>query len=423
MAKAALIDGSNMFRILCCSSLCINRPRHLLGFLLLLGLASLYPNPSLHGKETLSDSEFDAKLDLAWTTTLQPQLLDAIKRGDLPGGVLCVGRKSGKPWIHAVGNRQVQPKEAAATTETVYDLASLTKPLVTATLIMKLHGEGKLDIEKPAAKYLPEFAANGKEQITLRHLLLHTSGLIADNALADYQQGQPAAIEKLLALKPIRPAGECFVYSDVGFLVLGQVIERVTGKPLDVAARELLFEPLDMDQTTYNPGKTLRETAAPCDKRGEEWLRGSVHDPRAAALGGVAGHAGLFSTAEDLSHFAAMILNEGRFESKQVLSPKTVRLMLDPNEVPLMPKENKPRTATRALGWDHQTPYSSNRGTKLSESAVGHGGFTGTTIWIDPEKNLYVIFLSNRLHPDGQGSVNSLVGKLTDDIVTALELE
>lgn len=372
-------------------------------------------------KDSQSDPEFYKVLDSAWNAALQPPLQDAIKRGDLPGGVLCVGRKTGKPWIQATGNRQLLPEKIAATTDTIYDLASLTKPVVTATLILKLYEEGKLDIDQPAAKYVPDFAAQGKERITLRQLLLHTSGLIADNALADYQDGPAAAIEKLLALKPIRPAGECFVYSDVGFLVLGQVIEHVTGKSLDAAAREMLFEPLRMSHATYNPSKELREIIAPQDKHGDRWLQGTVHDPRAAALGGVAGHAGVFSTAGDLARYAQMILNDGKFGGQVFLQPETVRLMLAPESVPLMSKSSKAKTATRTLGWDHQSPYSSNRGTKLSDRAIGHGGFTGTTIWIDPEKQLFVIFLSNRLHPDGQGNVNALVGKLTDDIVSALE--
>ncbi len=376
---------------------------------------------SLRAEERLADAAFYEKLEQAWAATLQPALQDAIKRGELPGGVLCVGRLGSKPWMQAVGNRQVLPQTIVSSTDTIYDLASLTKPIVTATLILKLHEEGKLDIDQPVAKYLRDFAAQGKEEITLRQLLLHTSGLIADNALSDYQAGHDQAVARLLALKPIRPAGECFVYSDVGFLVLGQVIEVVTGKSLDTVAREMIFEPLGMKHTMYNPGKELHELIAPQDKRGERWLLGTVHDPRAAALGGVAGHAGVFSTATDLAHYAEMILNNGQFAGRTIIQPKTVRLMLTPEVVPLNMKTSKARSATRALGWDHQSPYSSNRGSKLSERAIGHGGFTGTTFWIDPDKKLYVIFLSNRLHPDGQGSVNMLVGKLTDEIVAALE--
>jgi len=376
---------------------------------------------SLRGEERLADAAFYEKLEQAWAATLQPALQEAIKRGELPGGVLCVGRLGSKPWMQAVGNRQVLPQTIVNSTDTIYDLASLTKPIVTATLILKLHEEGKLDIDQPVAKYLRDFAAQGKEEITLRQLLLHTSGLIADNALSDYQDGHDEAVARLLALKPIRPAGECFVYSDVGFLVLGQVIEAVTGKSLDTAAREMIFEPLGMKHTRYNPGKELHELIAPQDKRGERWLLGTVHDPRAAALGGVAGHAGVFSTAADLAHYAEMILSNGQFAGRTILQPKTVRLMMTPEVVPLNTKTSKAISATRALGWDHQSPYSSNRGSKLSERAIGHGGFTGTTFWIDPDKKLYVMFLSNRLHPDGQGSVNTLVGKLTDEIVLALE--
>lgn len=408
-----------MVRILCFAG----RPGQLLLFIVLFTFAGIWHTPRLLSGEPLSDEAFHAKLDQVWTAALQPELQEAIKRGEMPGAVLCIGRKSGKPWIRAIGNQQVLPHVVVASTDTMYDLASLTKPVVTATLILKLHEQEKLNLNHPAAKYLPQFAVQGKEQITIKQLLLHTSGLIADNALADYQEGRAAAMAKLLALKPIRPAGECFVYSDVGYLVLGQIIEQVTGKSLDVAARELLFEPLQMQHTMYNPGKSLRDLIAPTDKRDDRWLLGTVHDPRAAALSGVAGHAGVFASAGDLAHYAEMILNDGKYAERAILKPETVRLMLLPESVPVMAKPGKPNTATRTLGWDHQSPYSSNRGTKLSDRAIGHGGFTGTTFWIDPDKQLYVIFLSNRLHPDSQGNVNSVVGKLTDDIVTALEAE
>jgi serine-type D-Ala-D-Ala carboxypeptidase len=389
---------------------------------LLFSMLLIATESTLLSKESTPLPAFHAELDKAWSSTFHPVLQEAIKRGDLPGAVLCVGRQGSNPWMRAVGNRQVSPQVVANKADTIYDLASLTKPVVTATLIMKLYEAGKLDIDHPVAKYLPDFAVQGKEHITLRQLLLHTSGLIADNALTDYQAGQEEAIDKLLALKPIRPADECFVYSDVGFLTLGQVIEQVTGTPLDHAARELLFEPLGMKHTMFNPSKELIKFVAPQNKRNDSWLLGTVHDPRAAALGGVAGHAGVFSTVSDLAHYAEMILNEGKYAGQEILKPRTVRLMLTPHTVPLVKeKSGKTQTASRTLGWDHQSPYSSNRGTKLSDRAIGHGGFTGTTMWIDPDKQLYIIFLSNRLHPDGQGNVNMLVGKLTDEIVTALE--
>ncbi|MEX2137797.1 MAG: serine hydrolase domain-containing protein [Pirellulales bacterium] len=330
----------------------------------------------------------------------------AIEEEKLPGCVVLVGAQGNVIHREAYGNRRIEPQPEQMTADTVFDLASLTKPIATATSVMVLIEQGKLRVDDPAAKHLPEFSANDKDTITIEHLLLHTGGLIADNPLADYEDGRDQAIENIYALKPVAPPGDRFIYSDVGFIVLGLVVEKITGHPLDEFARENVFEPLAMNETTFRPSEALRKRAAPADKRNGEWLVGEVHDPRAARLGGVAGHAGVFSTADDLAKYAQAMLDRGRRADRRLLSEETWQQMTRPRDLP--------GRGRRGLGWDIQTGYSTNRGGKLSTAAFGHGGFTGTSLWMDPEKDLFVIFLSNRLHPDGKGSVNPLAGGIAD---------
>ena len=193
------------------------------------------------------------------------------------------------------------------------------------------------------------------------------------------------------------------MYSDVGFIVLGEIVERVSGKSLDAFSKERIFSALGMAETGFNPVSAIQKRAAPTQERNGEWMRGEVHDPRAYKLGGVAGHAGLFATAEDLARYAQMLMNDGTLGKTRILKPETCRLMTTSQEV---------SSGVRTLGWDRRTGYSSNRGDLFSKQAFGHGGFTGTALWIDPTQKMFVIFLSNRVHPHGKGSVNSLVGRI-----------
>jgi serine-type D-Ala-D-Ala carboxypeptidase len=294
----------------------------------------------------------------------------------------------------------------------VFDLASLTKPIATATSVMILVERGKVQIDDSVAKYLPQFAAHGKDAITVEQLLLHTGGLIADNPLAHYEDGREQAIERIFALKPVAAAGERFIYSDVGFIVLGLLVEKVSGQSLADFTRENIFAPLAMSESMFRPGDALRLRAAPADRGNNEWSAGEVHDPRSVRMGGVAGHAGLFSTAGDLAKYAQAMLDVGRPRTRQLLSEQTWREMTRPREVA--------GHGLRTLGWDNKTGYSTNRGNKLSSAAFGHGGFTGTSLWIDPSKDLYVGFLSNRLHPDGKGAVNPLAGRIADLVTESL---
>jgi CubicO group peptidase (beta-lactamase class C family) len=320
----------------------------------------------------------------------------------MPGCVLAIGRRSELVWLKAYGQRQVEPIAESMTTETVFDLASLTKPIATATCIMLLVERGKLRLNDRVAQHWPEFGVD-KEDITIEHLMLHVGGLIADNKLADYLSGPEVAWKNIAGLKPLAPPHERFIYSDVGFLVLGHVVERVTGRSVADFARSAIFEPLGMRTTSYQPVPELRVRIAPTEKRSGQFIRGEVHDPRAYQLGGVAGHAGLFSTARDLARYAAMMSQRGRWKEGTILREDTWEEMTRPREVP---------RGRRSLGWDNYSPYSSNRGTWMSTMAFGHGGFTGTALWIDPESGLFVIFLSNRLHPDGKGAVNPIAGQI-----------
>lgn len=328
---------------------------------------------------------------------------EALEQGRLPGCVVAIGRQGQLVYQRAFGARQLQPGRVEMTTDTVFDLASLTKPLATATSVMLLVQDGKVDLDERVTTYLSEFSGRGKEEITVRHLLTHVGGLTPDNALADYAEGPEKAWERICALGLRAKPGSEFIYSDVGFIVLGELVRRVSGMGLDQFVQERVFQPLGMAESRFLPDDALRARAAVTEQRDGRWMQGEVHDPRAHLLGGVAGHAGLFSTADDLALYAQMFLDGGTAGEVQVLAGETIQLMVADQLVP---------AGVRGLGWDKRTGYSTNRGRGLSSHAVGHGGFTGTALWIDPELELFVIFLSNRVHPDGKGNVNALAGRI-----------
>jgi uncharacterized protein YbbC (DUF1343 family)/CubicO group peptidase (beta-lactamase class C family) len=325
---------------------------------------------------------------------------DAIQRHDLPGAVVAVLHRGEVVYRKAFGNRAVKPVEEPMTVATIFDLASLTKPLATATSVMKLVEAGKLRVEDKAARYWPEFAANGKDGITLEHLLRHTSGLIADNPLRDYADGPAKALERIAQLTPEAKPGERFRYSDVNFIVLGVLVERVSGTRLDEFAKRNIYIPLGMRDTGFLPSASLKSRCAPTEQREGRWMRGEVHDPRAYALGGVAGHAGLFGTADDILIYAKAMLNGGG----PILKPETVALMTTPKPVP---------GGLRGLGWDVRTSFSSNKGNAFPrDKGFGHTGFTGTSIWVDPDSQTAVVFLSNRVHPEAKTNINRLRGQV-----------
>ncbi|MGI9455590.1 MAG: exo-beta-N-acetylmuramidase NamZ domain-containing protein, partial [Aeoliella sp.] len=342
-------------------------------------------------------------LNISQLERIDRLVADEIEKKNLPGCVVLIGRQGAIAFARAYGHRQLEPTEQPMTLETVFDLASLTKPVATATSIMILVERGEVRLRDPVAKYIPEFGQNGKDKITLEHLLTHQGGLIPDNPLSDYQDGSDEAWKRIWALKPKTEIGKQFIYTDVGFLVLGEIVHRTTGQNVAQFASENIFQPLGMEDTGFLPRPELRNRVAPTEQRDGQWLRGEVHDPRAALLGGVAGHAGLFSSASDLALYANMMLSQGTVGDARVLSPQTIAEMTRQRDI---------AGRLRALGWDVRSKYSSNRGEIFSPRAFGHGGFTGTAMWIDPELDLFVIFLSSRLHPDGVGSVNDLAGRI-----------
>lgn len=339
---------------------------------------------------------------------------EGLKRNNMPGAVVVVGHQGKIAYQKAFGFREVRPNRVPMTLDTVFDLASLTKPIATATSVMQLIESEKLKLNEPIATYFPEFAQNGKDGITVFHLLTHQSGLIPDNPLKDYQDGPAKAWERICGLEPLAKPGERFLYSDVNFIVLGKLIEKVTGQSVHEYSGEHIFRPLGMTETGYLPGEELRRRAAVTQEREGRWMRGEVHDPRAYLLEGVAGHAGLFSTASDLAVYAQMMIELGTYQGIKILNESTAREMTKAYPVP---------GGFRGLGWDKKSSYSINRGDLFSETAFGHGGFTGTAIWIDPDQELFVIFLSNRVHPDGEGSVNPLAGRIGTIAAAAIHPE
>jgi uncharacterized protein YbbC (DUF1343 family)/CubicO group peptidase (beta-lactamase class C family) len=326
----------------------------------------------------------------------------AIAKQNIPGAVLIAGTDKEIVYRKAYGNRAVEPDKLPAKLDTIYDLASLSKSVGCATSVMVLVDQGKINVHERVAKYIPEFAANGKEEITVEQLLLHWSGMIPDNPISDYDKGPEEAWKNIFKLKPTTQPGTSFRYSDVNFEVLGELVHRVSGKPLDEFARENVFAPLGMTDTMYNPPAKYWERCAYCEKRDGKWMIGQVHDPRAYALGGVAGHAGIFSTGDDLAKWCQMLIDGGELNGKRILKPETVREMTTMRCLPN-------GTGCRGYGLDFKTPYSSSvRGDRFEPGTTfGHTGYTGTSFWIDPVNKCFVVLLTNRVHPtDAKGKVS-----------------
>jgi len=354
---------------------------------------------------------------------IAPLVDAAIARGELPGAVVLVGRGDSVVYHRAFGRRAIEPAPEAMTEDTIFDLASLTKVVATTTSVMQLVEQGKIRLRDPVAQFIPEFAAHGKDRVTILHLLTHTSGLAPDLPLEVEFHGADEAVRRASGLTPSAAPGERFVYSDINFFLLGDIVRRVSGERLDRYAKTHIFDPLGMKDTTFLPSENLRGRIAPtercrplawpCADPSAPFMRGIVHDPTARRMDGVAGHAGLFSTAADLSRFCRMLLNGGTLDGQRILSAATVARMTTPS-TPAAMKD------VRGLGWDIDSAYSSNRGELFPIGSFGHTGFTGTSLWLDPSSGGYVIFLSNRVHPDGKGDVTPLRGKVATIAAAAI---
>ncbi len=319
----------------------------------------------------------------------------AVADGRLPGGVLWV-EHGAVSYQKAIGDRAVEPGREAATENTIYDIASLTKVLSTTPAVMKLIERGKVELDTPVSRYLPEFTGGAKDTVTVRHLLTHTSGTRPGigGGWEGYEKGIAAACAATLQGEP----GTVFRYSDINYILLGEIVDRAAGKPLDEFAKAEIFAPLRMHDTGYNPPEELRRRIAPTT-RGT--ARGVVHDPTAMRMGGVAGHAGVFSSAADVARFCRMMLRGGELDGVRVFKPETVKLMTSVQSPPNL-------AARRGLGWDIDTGFSGPRGRWLPLGSYGHTGWTGTSLWIDPFSQSFVIFLCNRNHPTEDGNVLGL---------------
>jgi CubicO group peptidase (beta-lactamase class C family) len=344
----------------------------------------------------------------------------SIEKKEIPGAVLLVGRGDDVVYRKAYGNRSTEPTVEPMSEDTIFDLASLSKPVGTATSIMILADHGKVDVDAPAAKYVPAFASNGKDKVTVAQLLLHRGGLIADNSLKDYTDDPEESMKKILDLKLKYEPGKDYIYSDMSFAVLGEIVRAVSGKPLNEFAAEELFKPLGMKDTMYLPPSSWKPRIAPTsrvkdEKTGEDTvLRGIVHDPRAQKLGGFAGHAGVFGTADDLARYCRMLLNGGELEGKRILSAKTVAEMTKTRCMP-------DGTSCRTYGFDVDTKHSAPRGDRFEKGTTfGHTGYTGTMFWMDPKYDAYIILLTNRVHPQDKGSVTQLRRKVSTLVAEAL---
>lgn len=328
------------------------------------------------------------------------ELLDrAVADGAFPGGVLAVGLRD-RVAIHPFGKMSVSPKSPNVKPDTVYDIASLTKVVATTTALMMLVQEKRLDLAMPVARLLPEWAASAKSdpdanwrsRVTVRMLMLHDAGLPAHRDFFKEAKGRDAVLARVMAEPLVREPGKQVEYSDLGFILLGEIVQRVKGEALEVFAHRDIFKPLAMSETEFNPPKSLRARIAPTEDDTtfrKRLLQGEVHDENSWAMGGVAGHAGLFSTASDLASFAQMILNGGSYAHHRLLARATIQEFTARVQI---------ADSARALGWDVPTENSSS-GHYFSPHSFGHTGFTGTSLWIDPQRELFVILLTNRINP------------------------
>ena len=348
----------------------------------------------------------------------------AIGRQELPGAVVIVGSGDRILYKQVFGQRAVLPVPEPMTEDTIFDVASLTKVVATTTSVMQLVEQGRVRLNDPVSKFIKEFDVPDRRAITVRQLLTHTSGLPPDLPLEEEFTGAEEAIRRGAVIPLAAPADTRVIYSDINFFLLGELVARVSGERLDRYTKAHIFDPLGMRDSGFLPAESLRSRIAPtercrplawpCGDPNVPFLRGIVHDPTARRMGNMAGHAGLFSTAADLSRFCRMVLNDGKLDGVRVLSPAAVERMIRPSTPATIPD-------VRGLGWDIDSKDSANRGDLFPVgTSFGHTGWTGTSLWLDPRTRSYVIFLSNRVHPDGKGDVTALRGEVANVAAAAL---
>ncbi len=353
--------------------------------------------------------EFSAAADL------DAAIEQAIHDGQLPGAVLLVGQNGRTLYRKAYGMRSLVPTREPMTVDTIFDVASLTKVLATTPCIMKLFERGKVRLRDRVTVYLPEFEG-GSTHITVRDLMTHFSGLRPDLDLEPPWHGYETGIAKALVEKPVSPPGERFLYSDINFILVGEIVRRLSGESLADYAAEQIYKPLGMSETRFLPPKSWVPRIAPTQKIGATVLRGVVHDPTSRDMGGVAGHAGLFSTADDMAKYAEMMIGMGARGGVRIFQPPTVRKFTEPQSPPHQP-------ILRGLGWDIDSPFSGNRGELFPLGSYGHTGFTGTSLWIDPYSKTYVILLANSVHPDIRPAITSLRSRVATIVAAAVGID
>jgi beta-N-acetylhexosaminidase len=336
-----------------------------------------------------------------------------------PGAVILIQKDGKKVYEKAFGNYTYDSSSGKVSVNTMYDLASLTKVIATTTATMVCYDKGLFKLDDEVSKYLPKFGVNGKENVTIRNLLVHNSGLRPDipsyrifDSVKNKEQG---VMDEIFNDTLVYAAGTKMVYSDLNFILMGKIIEKVTGKPLDKFCERNIFKPLGMNSTMFNPPQSLFSRIAPTEND-DYWryrqIRGTVHDETSQLLGGVAGHAGLFSTAEDLSKLLQMLLQKGTYNGRGYINASTVKMFV----------KKQSDLSSRALGWDTKSPDYSSAGNFFSDNSYGHTGFTGTSVWTDPERNLFVIFLTNRVYPTRNNSkILRVRPKVHNAVIEALE--
>lgn len=347
----------------------------------------------------------DELLDAGRAATIDYMLERAVSQGSIGGGVVLVGNRSGVTYTASRGKVGFSADSGALNERTIFDIASLTKVVATAPAVMKLLEEGRISLLDPITRWFPEFAGSGREDVTILNLLTHTSGL-NDIAISSVEP-LSAIIHKAALQKNGRLPGSRFLYADINFILLSELVQRVSGVSLDRYCREHLYGPLGMGDTMFLPPNELTGSIAPTLGTANEFLTGVVQDQNARHLGGIAGHAGLFSSASDLSRFAQMILNDGRVHGRQILGERVLEQMT----APYFYSNGR---VVRGLGWDIHSPYSSPRSSFFSEMSFGHTGYSGSSIWIDPERDLYVILLTVRFNYRDPRQIN----RLRNDIST-----
>ena len=380
--------------------------------ILSIGCINLIDNPPIEEKQP------QQPFNLSKLESIKTAIAKGQREKRLPGGVLWIEHKDSK-FCKAYGKASTTPIHSLTQIDTIYDAASLTKVVATTPAIMLLHQRKQLDIHDPVKKYIQEFDGEGRDEVTIKHLLTHTSGLRPDISVTGWE-GHTECIAKCVSEKLRAKPGEKFIYSDINFQLLDEILRRTTNQRLDVFCEKEIFGPLKMHDTGYNPPTEKIGRVAPTTVTEGKVLQGIVHDPRARKTKGVAGHAGLFTTAPDLARYARMLLQKGELDGIRLFSSATINLMTSVQTPPSL-------TARRGLGWDIDTGYSSPRGSMFPLGSYGHSGFTGTSMWIDPFSQSLVIFLCNRVHPTEKGPsiipLRRTIGTLAAESIRGFDFE